>query len=66
MSYARKMLETNPSGAIVDAAALAECIEACFDLAQACTASADACLGEDDPKAMARCIRVNVHCAEAC
>ena len=35
MSYAQRMLETSPSGAAVDAAALAECIEACFDCAQA-------------------------------
>ena len=66
MSYAQKMLETNPSGAAVDAAALAECIEACFDCAQACTACADACLGEDDPKAMARCTRLDLDCAEVC
>ncbi len=44
MSCARRMLETNPSGAAVDAASLAECIEACFDCAQVCTAScAEAC-----------------------
>ena len=66
MSYAQKMIQTNPSGAAVDAATLVECIEACFDCAQACTACADACLGEEDPKAMARCIRLDLDCAEVC
>ena len=66
MTHARRMLETNPSGAAVDAAALVECIEACFDCAQACTACADACLGEDDPKSLVRCIRLNLDCTDIC
>ncbi len=63
MSYAQRMLETSPSGAPLDAAALAECIEVCFDCAQVCTACADACLGEEDIQMRVLCIRV---CAEAC
>jgi hypothetical protein len=66
MSYARRMLETNPSGAAVDAAALAECIEACFDCAQACTACADACLGEQNTQMMVLCVRLDLDCAEVC
>src|SRR5215218_8646616 len=66
MSHARQMLETNPSGAAVDSAALMECIEACFDCAQACTACADACLAEDDPKSLVRCIRLNLDCTDIC
>ena len=31
MTYARRMIETNPSDAMADMAALTECIEACFD-----------------------------------
>ncbi|MDP8973903.1 MAG: four-helix bundle copper-binding protein [Actinomycetota bacterium] len=66
MSYAQRMLETSPSGDGVDAAALAECIEACFDCAQACTACADACLGEENVQNMVRCIRLDLDCAEVC
>lgn len=31
MTHAQRMIETNPSGAAVDASTLVECIEACFD-----------------------------------
>ncbi len=41
MTYAERMMETNPNPAPVDTATLAECIDACFDCAQACTACAD-------------------------
>src|SRR5919112_5996820 len=66
MTHAQQMLQTNPSSAAVEAGALVECIEACFDCAQSCTACADACLGEDDPKSLARCIRLNLDCADVC
>ncbi|CAG0991691.1 putative cysteine-rich protein YhjQ [Burkholderiales bacterium] len=42
------------------------CIEACDQCAQACSHCAVACLQEDDPKAMARCIALDIDCAEAC
>ncbi len=66
MTYAQRMIETNPSGAAVDASTLVECIEACFDCAQACTACADACLGEEDIQMLARCIRLDLDCADVC
>jgi len=66
MTYARRMIETNPAPAPLDAATLAECVEACFDCAQACAACADACLGEDDPKGLAKCIRDDLDCADVC
>jgi hypothetical protein len=66
MTHARQMIETNPSGVAVDVNVLVECIEACFDCAQSCTACADACLGEQDPKMLARCIRLNLDCADVC
>ena len=66
MTHAEQMLQTNQSSAAVDASTLVECIEACFDCAQSCTACADACLGEDDPKSRARCIRLNLDCADVC
>ena len=66
MTHARQMLDTHPSSAAMDAAALVECIDACFDCAQSCSACADACLGEDDPKHMRRCIIMCLNCADMC
>ncbi len=66
MTHARQMVRANPSGAAVDEATLVECIDSCFDCAQACTACADACLGEDDPGHLARCIRLDLDCADMC
>jgi hypothetical protein len=66
MTQAQRMVETNPSGTVVDAGALVECIEACFDCAQTCTACADACLGEQDIQGLARCIRLDLDCADIC
>lgn len=66
MTHARKMIETNPSGAMVDAATLAECIEACFDRAQTCTACSDACLSEEGVADLVKCIRDDLDCADVC
>ena len=66
MSYAEQMVRTNPSKTTLDQGALAECITACFACAQTCTACADACLGEADPAAMRRCIRLDLDCADLC
>ena len=64
--YVQQMIETNPSGPAVDGGALVECIGACFDCAQACIACADACMGEGDLQMLARCIRLDLDCAEVC
>ena len=42
------------------------CIEACNACAEACDHCAIACLQEPDPKAMARCIALDIDCAEIC
>ena len=43
MTHATAMLDTYPADlGNVDKQSLAECIDACFDCAQACTACADA------------------------
>ena len=42
------------------------CIEACNDCADACDHCAVACLAEPDPGKMARCIRLDIDCAEIC
>ena len=44
----------------------AERIQACFDCAQACTADADADLGEQQVQTMIRCIRLCLDCADVC
>lgn len=42
------------------------CIDACNDCAVACSSCATACLREDDVKAMARCIALDIDCAAIC
>ena len=66
MTNAQQMIETNPNPAPVDAATLAECIEASFDCAQTCTACADACLGEQEIQTLIKCIRDDLDCADIC
>lgn len=44
----------------------AQCIQACYDCADASDHCAVACLAEDDPKAMARCIELDMDCAQMC
>ncbi len=60
MSYARRMAQMNPSTPDFNLAAPI----ACIDHAQACTACADACLGEQDTQMLARCIRLDLDCAD--
>ncbi len=44
----------------------AVCIRACYDCADACDHCSVACLAEDDPKMMARCIELDMDCAQVC
>lgn len=44
----------------------AACIEACQQCASACDHCSTACLAEDDVKAMARCIALDMDCAGIC
>lgn len=44
----------------------ASCIEACNQCAVACYHCATACLQEPDVKMMARCIELDIDCAEMC
>ena len=59
MTHAKRMSETNPSQVPVDADPLVVGIEACFDCA-------DACLNEEDVQMLARCIRLDLDCADQC
>jgi hypothetical protein len=42
------------------------CIDACYECAAACDHCAAACLQEQDVKMMARCIALDMDCAEIC
>lgn len=42
------------------------CIEACNACAEACDRCTIACLQEPQPKLMARCIALDIDCAQAC
>lgn len=44
----------------------ASCIAACNDCADACDRCAAACLQEDDVRMMARCIALDMDCAQIC
>ena len=42
------------------------CLRACNECAAACLQCATACLHEADPKSMARCISLDLECADIC
>jgi hypothetical protein len=66
MTHTREILETYPSTVALDADILAECIEACFDCDQSCSADADADLGEENINHMRRCITLCLDCSDVC
>jgi hypothetical protein len=66
MTYAARLTHANPSKPYGDVNIVVECIQACYDCAQACTADADADLAEQDVQAMIRCIRLCLDCADLC
>jgi hypothetical protein len=66
VTHTQQMVQTNPSQAPVEASTLVECIDACFDCEQACASCADACIGEGDVQMLARCIRLDLDCADVC
>ena len=44
----------------------AAAIEACYRCAKACDRCATACLREDEPKALADCVALDLDCADVC
>lgn len=60
------VMNGHPQPGGVAVAALAACVDACFACGAACTACADACLAEADVAGLARCIRLNLDCADVC
>ncbi len=57
---------THPGQFPVDEDKLTEVIDQIYECAKTCAACADACLGEDDPKAQATCITSCQNCGEVC
>lgn len=43
-----------------------ECLIECNACAAACLQCASDCIGEEDPKSMARCIKLDLECADIC
>jgi hypothetical protein len=66
MSYAKQLLDTYPRDSDVDVGVLAATIDALNDCAQACTADADADLGESNVVEMVKCIRLCLNCTDIC
>lgn len=66
MEMTKRMIESHPAGSDLDIDELANCITHCYSCAQTCTTCADACLSEDNLQMLARCIRLNLDCADVC
>jgi hypothetical protein len=64
---ARQMLDTYPRDVNVDRDLLVQAIAAASNCAQACTQCADDCLSEQGKQEMlAKCIRLDLDCADIC
>ena len=57
--HTQAMIETYPASIYLDVELLADSVHALLDCAQCCTASADACLREDDVEHLHKCIRLD-------
>ena len=66
MSDTLAMLQSAPQQLTVDAQLVADAIDAAGACAVVCSACASACLSEDDPAAMATCVRDDLDCADLC
>lgn len=67
MAKAKEMLDTYPRTFNVDGDLLARTIDALVECANTCSQCADACLSEEglSPE-LAKCIRLNLDCADVC
>ncbi len=61
-----EMLKSAPQKLTVDAQLVADAIDAASACAVVCTSCASACLSEDHPGEMARCVRDDLDCADLC
>jgi hypothetical protein len=60
------ILRVHPRQLIADLVILVGCVDECAECAGVCVVCADACLAEDDVRALIRCIRLCLDCADAC
>ena len=66
MTRTMAMLEADPSTPLLDKQLLTRCIDTCLECGQACTACADADLGEQMVADLVECARLNLDCADVC
>ena len=66
MASATAMIETYPRVFNVDGELLARTIDILVECANTCTQCADACMSEQDLSPLAKCIRLNMDCADVC
>lgn len=64
MERLRRMFDSHPAPASDAGEEAYALVEAAAECARACTTCADACLEEQDPTALRRCIRTNLDCAD--
>jgi hypothetical protein len=64
--HEQQMIQSHPCGAAFEEASLQACIDACLECAATCNTCADACVSEEDPALLVRCIRRNNDCADLC
>lgn len=66
MDRVRRMFQSHPAPASDAGEEAFALIQAAAECTYTCTTCADACLEEEDPKAMRKCIRLCLDCAEIC
>ncbi|WP_238011266.1 four-helix bundle copper-binding protein [Dactylosporangium sp. AC04546] len=66
MTTTMPMIETYPQPIFFDRSALATAIDVIANCGQTCTACADACLSEEMIERLAKCIRLDLDCADVC
>lgn len=66
MTNAQAMLDTYPRTFNVEASLLARTIDNLVECANTCIQCADACMSEAEPAKLAKCIRLNLDCADVC
>jgi uncharacterized membrane protein len=66
MDRVRQMFRTHPAPASDAGEEAFAFVQAAAECASTCTTCADACLQEDDPASLRKCIRLNLDCAAIC
>jgi len=66
MDRVRQIFQTHPAPASDAGEEAFALVQAAAESAFTCTTCADACLEEEDPRALRSCIRLNLDCADIC